>query len=91
MRKLSLVVAVSFASSGLTWAAELPRPTQTGLLSVYQQAVDNNADLAASRADYDARKEAVPQARAGLLPNISGSAQNSSTRTSIDQPRAVAT
>ncbi|RML37150.1 Type I secretion outer membrane protein, TolC [Pseudomonas syringae pv. atrofaciens] len=91
LRKLSLVVAISFASSGLTWAAELPRPTQTGLLSVYQQAVDNNADLAASRADYDARKEAVPQARAGLLPNISGSAQNSSTRTSIDQPRAVAT
>ncbi|RMQ26157.1 Outer membrane efflux protein TolC, partial [Pseudomonas syringae pv. actinidiae] len=76
MRKLSLVVAVSLASSGLTWAADLPLPTKTGLLNVYQQAVDNNADLAASRADYDARKEAVPQARAGLLPNISGSVQN---------------
>ncbi|RMT55342.1 Outer membrane efflux protein TolC [Pseudomonas coronafaciens pv. atropurpurea] len=91
LRKLSLVVAVSFASSGLTWAADLPMPTRTGLLNVYQQAVDNNADLAASRADYDARKEAVPQARAGLLPNISGSVQNTNTRTSIDRPSAVAT
>ncbi|KPB81461.1 MULTISPECIES: TolC family outer membrane protein [Pseudomonas syringae group] len=91
LRKLSLVVAVSLASSGLTWAADLPLPTKTGLLNVYQQAVDNNADLAASRADYDARKEAVPQARAGLLPNISGSVQNTNTRTSIDRPSAVAT
>ncbi|WP_162874679.1 TolC family protein, partial [Pseudomonas viridiflava] len=63
----------------------------TGLVNVYEQAVDNNADLAAARADYAARKEAVPQARAGLLPNLSGSAQANNTRTSIDQPSRIAT
>ena len=89
LRKLSLVIAVSLASGELALAADLPPPTRTGLVSVYQQAVDNNADLAAARADYQARREGVPQARAGLLPNLSASAQTNDTRTSIDQPRAT--
>jgi len=91
LRKLSLAVAVSCASSGLTWAAELPAPIKTGLINVYQEAVDNNADLAAARADYDARKEVVPQARAGLLPNLSAGSSINNTRTSIDHPDVVAT
>ena len=89
LRKLSLVIAVSLACSELALAADLPPPTQTGLVSVYQQAVDNNADLAAARADYQARREGVPQARAGLLPNLSANAQTNDTRTSIDKPRAT--
>lgn len=89
LRKLSLVIAVSLGSGELALAADLPPPTRTGLVSVYQQAVDNNADLAAARADYQARREGVPQARAGLLPNLSASAQTNDTRTSIDQPRAT--
>lgn len=91
LRKLSLAVAVSCASSGLAWAAELPAPIKTGLVNVYQEAVDNNADLAAARADYDARKEVVPQARAGLLPNLSAGSSINNTRTSIDHPDVTAT
>jgi outer membrane protein len=87
--KLSLAIAVSCVSSAMAVAADLPLPTQTGLVSVYQEAVNNNADLAAARADYDARKEIVPQARAGLLPNITGGAESNSSRTKLDQPSAV--
>jgi outer membrane protein len=89
LRKLSLAFAVSCASSAMAGAADMPLPTRTGLVSVYQEAVNNNADLAAARASYDAQKEIVPQARAGLLPNISGGADINDTRTSIDQPSAV--
>jgi outer membrane protein len=89
LRKISLAIAVSCASSAMAGAADLPLPTKTGLVSVYQEAVNNNADLAAARADYDAQKEIVPQARAGLLPNISGGADVNNTRTKIDEPSAV--
>jgi outer membrane protein len=89
LRKLSLAIAVSCTWSATAAAADLPLPTKTGLVSVYQEAVNNNADLAAARADYDARKEIVPQARAGLLPNITGGADSSSIRTKLDQPSAV--
>ncbi|HEY0287080.1 MAG TPA: TolC family outer membrane protein [Pseudomonas sp.] len=89
LRKLSLAIAVSCASSAMAGAADLPLPIKTGLVSVYQEAVNNNADLAAARADYDARKEVVPQARAGLLPNISGGVDVNSTRTKLDEPSAV--
>lgn len=89
LRKLSLAIAVSCASNAMAVAADLPLPTRTGLVSVYQEAVNNNADLAAARADYAAQKEIVPQARAGLLPNISGGADVNDTRTKIDEPSAV--
>ncbi|KQQ54824.1 channel protein TolC [Pseudomonas sp. Leaf127] len=90
LRKLSWVIAVSYACSPHAWAYDAPLTASTGLVNVYQQAVDNNADLAAARADYQARSEGVPQARAGLLPNLSASAQSNNTRTSIDQPRITA-
>jgi len=91
LRKLSLALAVSCASNGMAWAAEAPLSTKTDLVSVYQEAVDNNADLAAARAQYGAQKEVVPQARAGLLPNISGGADLNNTRTELDQPALTAT
>lgn len=90
LRKLSLALAVSCASNGMAWAAEAPLSSNTDLVSVYQEAVDNNADLAAARAQYGAQKEVVPQARAGLLPNLSGSAEVADVRTKIDQPSAIA-
>ena len=91
LRKLSLALAVSCATNGLAWAAEAPLTTKTDLVSVYQEAVDNNADLAAARADYQARKEIVPQARAGLLPNLSAGADLNNTRTQLDQPSMTST
>jgi outer membrane protein len=90
LRKLSLALAVSCASTSMAGAAEAPLSTKTDLVSVYQEAVDNNADLAAARAQYGAQKEVVPQARAGLLPNLSGGAEVADVRTSIDQPSAIA-
>jgi outer membrane protein len=51
--------------------------------------VDNNADLAAARAQYGAQKEVVPQARAGLLPNLSAGADINNVRTQLDQPAAT--
>lgn len=91
LRKLSLALAVSCASNGMAWAAEAPLSTRTDLVSVYQEAVDNNADLAAARAQYGAQKEVVPQARAGLLPNLSAGADLNNTRTELDEPAMTAT
>lgn len=92
LRRLSLALAVAAASTGLVWAEEAPLSnktdlaSKTDLITVYQEAASNNADLAAARADYQARREVVPQARAGLLPNLSAGATLNDTRTSLDQP-----
>ncbi len=87
LRRLSLALAVAAASNGMAWAAEqAPLSTKTDLVTVYQEAAANNADLAAARADYEARSEVVPQARAGLLPNLSAGANLSDSRTQVDSP-----
>ena len=86
LRKLSLALAVAAASSAMAWAEEAPLSSKTDLVTVYQEAAANNADLAAARADYQARSEVVPQARAGLLPNLSAGANMSDTRTQVDSP-----
>ncbi|MBH3427652.1 TolC family outer membrane protein [Pseudomonas alkylphenolica] len=89
LRKLSLALAVSCATNGMAWAAETPQSAKTDLVSVYQEAVNNNADLAAARANYGAQKEVVPQARAGLLPNLSAGAQVQNTRSKLDEPSST--
>jgi outer membrane protein len=87
--RLSLAIAVAAASVGLAQAAEAPLSSKTDLVTVYQEAAQNNADIAAARADYQARREVVPQARAGLLPNLSAGANYGDTRTEIDSPSAT--
>ena len=86
LRRLTLALAVAAASNGMAWAEQAPLSTKTDLVTVYQEAAANNADLAAARADYQARSEVVPQARAGLLPNLSAGANLSDTRTQVDSP-----
>lgn len=87
LRRLTLAIALG-SSPGLV-LAETPAPsTRVDLIGVYQEALRNNADLAAARADYQARKEAVPQARSSLLPQLSGGASLSDIRTELDQPSA---
>jgi len=86
LRKLSLAIAVSCATNGMAWAADVPISAKNDLVSVYQEAVNNNADLAAAQANYGAQKEVVPQARAGLLPNLSAGADMQNTRTKLDSP-----
>ncbi|UTW09476.1 TolC family outer membrane protein [Pseudomonas benzenivorans] len=91
LRRLSLALAVASASAGLAWAEQAPLSAKTDLITVYQEAAANNADLAAARADYQARREVVPQARAGLLPNLSAGANLSDARTEIDSPANTST
>jgi outer membrane protein len=61
------------------------------LMAVYREAVAYNSDLLASRADFEARQEAVPQARANLLPTISSGATLESTRFERDEPQLTRT
>lgn len=89
LRRLFLAIAVAAASVALVQAAEAPLSSKTDLVTVYQEAAKNNADIAAARADYQARREVVPQARAGLLPNLSAGANYGDTRTEIDSPSAT--
>ena len=85
LRRLPLALAVASLTAGGAWAQEtVPLASKTDLVSVYQQAVNNNADLAAARAQFRARQEVVPQARAGLLPNLSAGAELSDTETDVN-------
>ncbi|KPA90344.1 TolC family outer membrane protein [Pseudomonas sp. RHF3.3-3] len=56
------------------------------LMSVYREAVSNNAELKAARAGFEAQQEAIAQARANLLPAINTSATIESTRLERDAP-----
>lgn len=66
-----------------------PLSQKVGLVSVYYDAVNNNADLAAAKAQYQAKQEVVPQAKAGLLPQITADADYGNTRTAFDKPPAT--
>ena len=68
--RLALVTAICLGIPAQGWATSLPTPAKTDLVTVYKQAAKNNADIAAARADYQARREVVPQARAGLLVDL---------------------
>jgi outer membrane protein len=57
---------------------------QADLMTVYQEALLYSADLAAAEADTLARQEALPQARALLLPNISLGAGVSRERIEVE-------
>ena len=84
LRRLSLALAVAAATTGMAWAEDAPQASKTDLVTVYNEAVKNNADLAAARANYAAISEVVPQARAGLLPNLSAGADTMNTDTDVD-------
>lgn len=53
-------------------AAHVSSAAAADLLTVAEQAVDHSADLAATRAGSKAARQAVPKARAALLPRIGG-------------------
>lgn len=83
MRVLSLTFAIAAVLGSAAYAAPITQD-KVNLLEVYQLAVDNNADLAAAHADYKAQSERVPQARAGLLPQIGAGASSSDSRSKVD-------
>jgi outer membrane protein len=56
----------------LACVAYAGRAAAVDLLTVAEQAIDHDADLAASRASSRAARQAVPKARAALLPRVEG-------------------
>lgn len=77
LRPLFVAVLLAGLSSGQALA-------KTDLLTIYQEAVANSADLAAAEADALARQESLPQARAQLLPSIGAAAGTARERLHID-------
>ena len=78
--KRSLVLILAGMWSAAAWSADL--------LSVYRDAVQNDAQFAAARASREAGQEKTIQGRAGLLPGIGLSAStawNDNTYTGVDR------
>lgn len=65
--------SVSAGLAALSFAFAAPASAQA-LLQLYRDALANDPTYAAARAQYQANQEAVPQARAGLLPTVGLSA-----------------
>ncbi|WP_407691944.1 TolC family outer membrane protein [Pseudomonas tructae] len=84
----AVVVAQALAASTVLAGTSGERAQ---LLAVYRQAQLHDAELRAARADYAARQEAVPQARANLLPALSSSATFESSHLSRDEPELART
>lgn len=68
-RPLCVVVLTAVLALGAS-----QRVAAEDLLQIYHEALQNDPALAAARANWEATQERVPQARAGLLPNVSLSA-----------------
>ena len=68
-RTLSVVVLTAVLALGASH-----RVAAEDLLQIYREALQNDPALAAARANWEATQERIPQARAGLLPNVSLSA-----------------
>lgn len=61
-------------------ASPLVMAEKADLLSIYQEALDNDAQFAAARAQFNADQEADDQGLAGLLPQINLSASTSNSQ-----------
>ncbi|MDF9755925.1 TolC family outer membrane protein [Pseudomonas hunanensis] len=84
MFRAQQVVVLAWLFSSCTLAAS--GSDRAELMAVYRQAVEHNTEIAAARADFAARQEALPQARANLLPAISVGSTVESTRLTRDEP-----
>ncbi len=84
--KTALVCAMSSAALA-SWA-------QTNVLDlkqVYQAALEQDATIRASRAAADSGRERLPQARAGLLPQVSASAGRNNNNLDTTAPNILGT
>jgi len=65
---------ISKTLGGLLLTATCAAPLQAETLAeIYQLALNNDAQLRAAHAAFNAGKQSIPRARAGLLPTINGS------------------
>ncbi len=84
-----MVASICLAMTNTLYAGETRDIKIADLLSVYQAAFRNDAQLSAARHAYRAQIEAVPQARSGLLPNVTAGATSETTRLDRDEPALV--
>ena len=87
------MIRSSVTATALAFALAAAAPARAeDLLQVYREAQQNDPTLAAAQANWEATQERVPQARAGLLPNVSLSASANANYfgTTVDSnPRVV--
>ena len=84
--KTALVCALASAAVA-TWA----QSPVMDLKQVYQAALEQDATIRASRATADSGRERLPQARAGLLPQISASAGRNNNNLDTTAPNILGT
>ena len=84
--KTALVCALAIAAVA-TWA----QAPVMDLKQVYQAALEQDATIRASRATADSGRERLPQARAGLLPQISASAGRNNNNLDTTAPNILGT
>lgn len=91
VRTCSLLYTLFGTLALLTPAVQAQTLPRAELLAVYRQAQAHDAELRAARADFAARQEAIPQARANLLPSLSSSASFDAVHLSRDEPQLART
>ena len=79
-----LTVALSSAAIG-SWS----QTASMNIKQVYQAALEQDASIRASRAAADAGRERLPQARAGLLPQISATASRNNNNLDSTSPNLL--
>ena len=84
--KTALACALSSVSMA-TWA----QASVLDLKQVYQAALEQDATIRASRAATDSGRERLPQARAGLLPQVSASAGRNTNDLNTTAPNILGT
>jgi len=81
-------LACALASAAVATWAQLP---VMDLKQVYQAALEQDATIRASRATADSGRERLPQARAGLLPQVSASAGRNNNNLDTTAPNILGT
>jgi len=84
--KTALVCAMSSAALA-SWA----QSNVLDLKQVYQAALEQDANIRASRAAADSGRERLPQAKAGLLPQVSASASRNNNNLDTTAPNILGT
>ncbi len=76
--KRTMICAVILCGTGTAWSLDLAQ--------CFQEAMEQDASIRAARASAEAGREALPQARAQLLPNVSASVAANTNRLSTTGP-----
>ena len=71
----------------VSWA----QPSVMDLKQIYQAALEQDATIRASRAAADSGRERLPQAKAGLLPQVSASASRNNNNLDTTAPNVLGT